>query len=241
MNMPHGPGPRKAAMLRLLRARGITDTRVLAAMDAVPRELFAPPEARASAYADGPLRIHEGQTMSQPFIVALMAQAAYVKPSDHVLEVGAGSGYAAAVLARLASHVHAIERLPILANLARHHLMQAGVMNAEIIEADGSEGWPAAAPYDAIIVSAGGPSVPPALQAQLAAGGRLIMPVGQLLDHVQKRSPSPEGPLVHVTEQDLDSQRLIRLTRGSDGTDQMDDLGPVAFVPLIGAQGWPDT
>lgn len=199
-----------------IAARGVADPRVLDAMRLVPREAFVPEADRGLAHADQPLPIGEGQTISQPFVVALMADAARVRPSDRVLEVGAGSGYAAAVLGRLAAEVHAVERIPALAAAARDRLAALGVGNVQVHEGDGTLGWPAAAPFDAIVVSAGGPRVPAALRAQLAEGGRLIMPVGA----------------------ERTDQRLLRLTRRGDACEE-EDLGGVRFVPLIGAQGWP--
>ena len=204
---------------RHLRAEGIRDPRVLAAMGTVPREVFVPAEARDRAYANRPLGIGHGQTISQPYIVAAFIEEAQIDATGRVLEVGAGSGYAAAVIGQLAGQVHAIERIPALAQAARLALATIGTANVEIIEADGSQGWPPAAPYNAIIVSAGGPDIPAPLRDQLAIGGRLVIPVGP----------------------DRGTQRLIRLTRTSDSDFEQDDLGPVAFVPLIGAAGWPDT
>ena len=198
--------------------RGVSDPRVLAAMREVPREAFVAPGFEPEAFRDAPLPIAEGQTISQPFIVALMAKAARLRPTDHALEVGAGSGYASAVLGRLAAHVTAIERHAPLAQAARERLRRLGATNVSIVEGDGTLGWPAAAPFDAIIVSAGGPRVPRALTAQLAHGGRLIIPVG------------PEGG----------PQELLRLTRTGTGFEE-ESLGAVRFVPLIGAEGWKET
>lgn len=199
-----------------LIANGVADARVLAAMGEVQRELFVPDELRDQAYLDGPLPIGEGQTISQPLIVALMAEAAEIAPGDHVLDVGTGSGYAAAILGRLAGHVWSVERLPALADRARAALAAAGCSNVEVICADGSLGWAAAAPFDAILVAASGPDLPATLQRQLRIGGRLVMPVGA----------RGEG------------QRLVRVRRTGPHGWQQDDLGGVAFVPLIGAEGW---
>lgn len=201
-----------------LRQQGITDARVLNAMEEVQREAFVPEPVRRFAYANRPLPIGHEQTISQPYIVALMLEAARIAPGDRALEVGAGSGYAAAVLGRLAAEVIAIERIPALVQSARAALEALGAANVTVIEGDGTQGWPDRAPYDVIIVSAGGPSIPEPLRRQLAPGGRLVIPVGP----------------------DQFEQSLIRLTRVHDGEVQRDDLGAVAFVPLIGAAGWPE-
>lgn len=204
---------------RQLVARGITDPRVLDAMRRVPREAFVANDLRRDAYADSALPIEAGQTISQPYIVALMTEAAQVGAADRVLEVGAGSGYAAAVLSLLAARVFAIERHPDLADAARVRLQRLGFHNVELRCADGSAGWPEAAPFDAILVAAGGPAVPQALRDQLANGGRLVMPVGRS---------------VHV-------QRLVKVTRiGGNAAFREEDLGGVSFVPLIGVHGWAD-
>ena len=197
--------------------RGVRDARVIEAMRAVPREVFLPEELQAQAYEDGPLPIGGGQTISQPFVVAHMAEALAVESDDRVLEVGAGSGYAAAVLGRLAAEIDAVERQPELVASARRHLAEIGATNVRIHEADGSRGWPAAAPYDAILVSAGGPYVPQALVDQLRPDGRLVMPVG----------PS------------LDEQELVLVERTPRGVERH-PLGGVRFVPLVGASAWPD-
>ena len=198
-----------------LAARGVHDARVLAAMAEVPREAFVGEGLEDSAYQDNPLPIGEGQTISQPFIVATMAQAAQLQPEDRVLEIGAGSGYAAAVLSRLARHVFAIERLDGLSRKARAHWQSQGYGNITLKTGDGSLGWPEEAPFDAILVAAGVPSLPDALSHQLTIGGRLIVPVG--------------GP---------SEQRLLRIRRRGADAFQQEDLGGVRFVPLIGAQGW---
>lgn len=203
---------------RQLAARGIVDPRVLEAMRSVPREAFVPADRQHDAYADSPLPIEDGQTISQPYIVAVMAEAAALQPADRVLEVGAGSGYASAVLSLLAARVHAIERQPRLAATARERLDRLGYGSVVLRCGDGSTGWAEAAPFDAILVAAGGPSVPAALRQQLAPGGRLIMPVGESLDR----------------------QHLVKLTRTATHAFREEDLGPVAFVPLVGAQGWPE-
>lgn len=214
------PGPRYANLRRLmvrdqLAARGIRDPSVLAAMETVPRELFVPTNLRASAYDDGPLPIGEGQTISQPYIVAFMAEALELTADDRVLEIGTGSGYGAAVLGRLAARVITIERFARLTEQARLALTEAGIDNVEIHTGDGSLGHPAAGPYDAIVVTAGGPDVPRTLKAQMAPGGRLVMPIG-------------ESRL---------SQDLVRL-RKTNQDFVKDWLAPVRFVPLIGVEGW---
>jgi protein-L-isoaspartate(D-aspartate) O-methyltransferase len=207
---------RRSMVDRQLRRRGITDERVLAAFADVPREAFVGGAVEEFAYEDTALPIDEGQTISQPYIVALMVEALQIRPTDRVLEVGAGSGYAAAILGRLAGHVYAIERNERLANDARDRLRRLGYDNVEIRAGDGTLGWPDAAPFDAILVSAGGPDVPKALLDQLAPGGRLIIPVGGQRE-----------------------QRLVRITRTGDGF-VTEDLGAVTFVPLIGEGGWND-
>jgi protein-L-isoaspartate(D-aspartate) O-methyltransferase len=181
-------------------------------MAAVPRAAFVDAELAPRAAEDGPLPIGEGQTVSQPLVVALMAQALELTPDDRVLEVGAGSGYAAAVLARLAARVDAVEVREALARRAAENLAAAGVANVVVHHGDGTAGWPQEAPYDAISVAAGARAVPPALVDQLAPGGRLVMPLGR----------RPER------------QRLVRVRRDADGDARLEDLGiPVRFVPLI--------
>jgi protein-L-isoaspartate(D-aspartate) O-methyltransferase len=206
----------REALVAHVERLGIRDTRILEALREVPREAFLPPELHEFAYHDTPLPIGEGQTISQPFIVALMAQAAHIRPSDRVLEVGTGSGYAAAVLSRLAGEVFTIERSSRLARLAEFRLRELGHRNVRVRHGDGSLGWPEAAPFDAILVAAGGPELPPALLEQLAPKGRLIMPVG----------PSPR------------EQRLL-CVEVRDGGFRRHDLGGVRFVPLVGTDGWP--
>jgi len=210
---------RDAMVERQLIARGIRDEAVLAAMRAVPRHAFVAPELRPFAYSDTPLPIANEQTISQPYIVARMIEAANVHEGDRVLEVGTGSGYAAAVLARIAAHVITIERDPELADSARATLASLGVTNVDVRCADGTLGWPAAAPFDVIVAAASGPVVPDAWREQLAIGGRIVMPVGGR----------------HV------GQRLMKLTRIACNRTDEQDLGLVYFVPLTGAQGWPQT
>jgi protein-L-isoaspartate(D-aspartate) O-methyltransferase len=201
---------------RQIEGRGIHDPRVLTAMRKIDREAFLPDPMREFAYEDSALPIEEGQTISQPYIVARMVEAARLNPADRVLEIGAGSGYAAAVIAELAMRVYTIERHPALARLAEARLRSLGYGNVDVRAGDGTLGWPEAAPFDAIIVAAGGPRVPEALKEQLAIGGRLVMPVGQTPSH----------------------QELIRLTRTGEDSYDGDTLDEVTFVPLIGAQGW---
>jgi protein-L-isoaspartate(D-aspartate) O-methyltransferase len=198
-----------------LQRRGISDRTVTKAMRTVPREVFVNPGFEEFAYEDTPLAINEGQTISQPFIVALMIEKADIEPNDRVLEIGTGSGYAAAVMSRIARHVYTIERHAALAEEAKQRFQSLGYRNIEVRVGDGSKGWPKAAPFDAIVVTAGGPSVPQSLKDQLDLGGRLIIPVGGESE-----------------------QRLLRVTRTGADTFDEDDLGGVRFVPLIGAEGW---
>jgi len=161
-----------------LRARGIVDERVLSAMSRVPRHLFAPESYRAQAYEDHPLPIAEGQTISQPYIVALMLEALALSPTDKVLEIGTGSGYVAALLAEMVSQVVSIERHALLADSAQVLLSDLGYRNVRVVVGDGSRGFPESAPYDAILVSAAAPELPNELVDQLADSGRMIVPVG---------------------------------------------------------------
>ena len=208
---------RRAQMvMRQLAERGVHDTRVLAAMGRLPRERFLPSDVQHLAYADSALPIAEQQTISQPFMVAVMTEAARLTGAERVLEVGTGSGYQAAVLGLLARQVISIERHPFLAERAAALLRDLGFRNLDVVIGDGSRGWPAGAPYDAIVVTAGAPVVPESLLGQLAPGGRLVIPVGGAKE-----------------------QTLLRLTRESrDGTVKREELMPCVFVPLIGAQGW---
>ncbi len=199
-----------------IAGRGIRDRAVLDAMRTVPRERFVDAGMQEFAYEDSPLPIGAGQTISQPYIVALMIEAAGIGAGDHVLEVGAGSGYAAAVVSRIAGHVHAIERHASLVEAAQARFDALGYANITLRVGDGSSGWPQVAPFDAILVAAGAPAPPHALREQLAVGGSLVVPVG---DSVL-------------------GQRLLRITRIDDSHFQEDDLGGVSFVPLIGEQGW---
>lgn len=199
-----------------IAGRGIRDQQVLAAMREVPRERFVDAGSEEFAHEDSPLPIGAGQTISQPYIVALMTEAAELKAADRVLEVGAGSGYALAVMSRIVAKVYGIERHTCLVESAQMRLRELGYDNVELRMGDGTRGWPEAAPFDAIIVSAGGPEIPEALKAQLAPGGRLVIPVG-------------EQPY---------RQTLHKLTRRGAAEYDTEDLGGVAFVPLIGDQGW---
>lgn len=196
--------------------RGVRDARVLEAMRRVPREAFVKSGFEEFAYEDGPLPIGEGQTISQPYIVALMIEAAEIKPGDSVLEVGAGSGYAAAVISHVADRVYAIERHPSLGEAAKRRFDKLGYDNIELRVGDGTRGWPEAAPFDAILVAAGGPEVPQALKEQLTIGGRLVIPVG-----------------------DKERRQTLRKITRTDKTNYVEEvLGAVMFVPLIGEQGW---
>jgi protein-L-isoaspartate(D-aspartate) O-methyltransferase len=207
---------REAMVERQLKQRGITEEQILEAFRKVPREQFIDADYGHLAYGDHPLPIEAGQTISQPYIVALMIQAAGIKPGDKVLEVGAGSGYAAAVIGRIAKTVIGIERQHELVEVARERMKRLGHDNVEILEGDGTKGWAADAPYDAILAAASGSHVPKTLIGQLAPGGRIVMPVGD------------PGWI----------QELVRVTRIPDGTLEHDNLGAVRFVPLIGAEGW---
>jgi protein-L-isoaspartate(D-aspartate) O-methyltransferase len=198
-----------------LRQRGISDERLLVAMAKVPRHEFVSEQNWAEAYADHPIPIAEQQTTSQPYMIAAMVQAAGIKPEDRVLEIGAGSGYQTAVLAELASQVFAVERYASLTEAARTTLERLGYRNTKVVTGDGSLGFPEAAPYDAIIVSAAAPRIPPALVEQLAVGGRLIVPVGE-----------------------SDQQTVQLLQRNADGSTSVRTLEGCRFVPLIGQQGF---
>jgi protein-L-isoaspartate(D-aspartate) O-methyltransferase len=199
-----------------IAGRGIRDVAVLAAMAAVPRELFVREPYRDYAYEDTPLPISGGQTISQPYVVAYMLSALKLRPGERVLEIGTGSGYAAALLSRIVQQVYTVERIPELAEYARRRLEKLGYDNVQVLLGDGTLGWPEHAPYDGIIVAAGGPAVPPALREQLAVGGRLVMPVGKRRRH----------------------QDLILLYRLGESEFKQEQLSPVAFVPLIGEEGW---
>lgn len=198
-----------------LRQRGICDERLLAAMNQVPRHEFVSQQNWAQAYADHPVAILEQQTTSQPYMIAAMIQAARIRPEDRVLEVGAGSGYQTALLAELASQVFAVERHASLSEAAHNTLERLGYRNAKVVTGDGSLGFPEAAPFDAIIVSAASPRIPPALVEQLAPGGHLVIPVG-----------------------DAEQQLLQLVQRNGDGSTSVRTLEGCRFVPLIGQQGF---
>ncbi len=210
--------PREHMVERQLAGRGVCDARVLQAFRGVPRHAFVPPDLAAQAYDDRALPIAAGQTISQPYVVALMVEALSLKPRDRMLEVGTGSGYAAALCSRLAAEVYTVERVAELADLASARRTELGYANVHVRIADGTLGWPDEAPFDAILVSAGGPRVPAALESQLAMGGRLVIPVG-----------ARRG-----------IQMLLRVTRRSADRLEREDLCEVAFVPLVGAEGWAD-
>ncbi|KAA1176197.1 protein-L-isoaspartate(D-aspartate) O-methyltransferase [Marinobacter salinexigens] len=196
--------------------RGITSPWVIEAMRRVPRERFVTPGTVDYAYEDGPLPIGAGQTISQPYIVALMAEALGLEGGEIVLDIGTGSGYAAAVMACIAGHVYSIERIPELAERAGSVLAELGYDNVTVRCGDGTLGWPEQAPFDGICVAAGAPAVPESLKQQLAVGGRLVIPVG------------PEHSV----------QSLQTVTRLTETRFDMDDLGQVRFVPLLGGEGW---
>ena len=198
-----------------LQQRGVKDRRVLSAMAMVPREKFVAKSLRPDAYADSPLPIGYGQTISQPLTVALMAEAAQLSSSDKILEVGTGSGYAAAVLSQLVHEVHTVERIPELAEKAKGRMALLEYQNVHVHIADGSLGYPPAAPFDAILVTAAAPHLPPVYFEQLADRGRAIIPLGDLAGR----------------------QRLFRFTRHNDRLFR-EDLGPFSFVPLVGEYGW---
>jgi len=220
-NGNHDPGnganfesARREMVARQIRHRGIQSARVLEAMSSVPRHLFVPPEHVFMAYADEPLPIGGGQTISQPYMVAAMADALSLDGQERVLEIGAGSGYQAAVVSLLARQVIAIEAQPVLAVAARERLLRLGYKNVRIEVGDGSVGWPSGAPYEAILVTAAAPAVPPPLVEQLTDGGRIVIPVGP-----------------------HDKQELVRLVKRG-GLATQESLFACRFVPLLGRYGW---
>ncbi len=205
----------RAEMVADLRKRGIRDTAVLQAMNTVPREYFVPESHLEHAYYNGALPLPAKQTISQPYVVALMLSALKLQPHFNVLEIGTGSGYAAAVLAQIVQQVHTVERKEELVDYAKTRLNQLCYENIAVHMGDGTLGWPTAAPYDAIVVAAAGPKVPISLRDQLGGNGRLIMPVGS-----RKK------------------QRLQLVWRKPNGQYGHKTLTPVRFVPLIGSEGW---
>lgn len=197
-------------------ARGIKDPRIANAFLTIPREQFVSKSQISFAYCDHPLPIEEKQTISQPYMVAVMIEEANLQPHDKVLEVGTGSGYSAAILSRVVEEVYSIERYPKLMKLAKKRLHKLGITNVHLKVGDGSLGWEECMPYDAIIVTASGPAIPPSLRKQLRIGGRLVMPVGP----------------------NLEAQYLIRLTKTGADSYRQENKGAVRFVPLIGKEGW---
>jgi len=207
---PEDPAPARERMVRdQIEARGVNDARTLAAVRKVERHLFVPPEAAALAYADHPLPIGDGQTISQPYVVALMSEAIGLRGGEKVLEIGTGSGYQAAVLAEMGARVYTMEIVPRLARGARATLARLGYRSVEVREGNGWAGWPEEAPFDAIVVTAAPPTIPDALKRQLRDGGRLVIPVGR------------------------DRQELTLVTRAGDAFEEK-RLLPVRFVPLVG-------
>jgi len=202
---------RRQMVHRDIAARGIGDRKVLEAMGTVPRHLFVPEDLRRKAYADYPLPIGEGQTISQPYVVALMTEALGLEGKERILEIGTGSGYQAAVLAEIVPEVYSIEIIPVLADRARATLKRTGYEAVRLKTGDGYEGWPEKAPFDAIIVTAAANHIPPPLIDQLAAGGRLVLPLGRT---------------THL-------QVLTLVTKGKDGL-VVDQMGAVRFVPMVG-------
>ena len=207
---------RREMVEKQVLSRGVRAPRVLEAMRKVPREAFLPQSLREFAYDDAPLPIEANQTISQPYIVAFMIEALNLKGGEAILEIGTGSGYAAAVLSRIAAHVYSVERIAQLAEKAATVLSDLHYENVLVRHGDGTEGWPEYAPYDAIVVAAGGPAVPEALKRQLRIGGRLVIPVGK----------------------DQRIQELVRVTRLSEEKYKTAHIADVRFVPLIGKEGW---
>jgi protein-L-isoaspartate(D-aspartate) O-methyltransferase len=197
-----------------IAARGVGDERVLSVMRELPRHLFVPEQYRSAAYQDSPLPIGQGQTISQPYIVARMTELLEISPGDRVLEIGTGSGYQAAILGKLAGEVITLERIPEVAEQARKNLENLGIPNVQVVVGDGTEGYPDRAPYHAVLVTASTPEVPRPLMDQLADGGRLVAPVGS-----------------------RDLQELVRLIRKGDRFTR-ESYGGVVFVPLLGKYGW---
>lgn len=207
---------RERMVKRQIAGRGVHSPQVLDAMRKVPRERFLPKGQGVFAYDDSPLPIGEGQTISQPYVVAYMAEGLALEGGEKVLEIGTGSGYAAAVLAEIAAEVFTIERIEGLATMARRVLEELGYDNVHVRHGDGTLGWPEEAPFDGIVVAAGGPDVPETLKHQLRIGGRLVIPVGKSKAY----------------------QEIVRVTRVGEDEYQTEDLLPVRFVPLVGEEGW---
>lgn len=210
---------RERMIERHIEGRGLDDPALVAAFRSVPREAFVSRDYAEAAYADTPLPIGNGQTISQPYIVALTIDAAEIGPKDKILEIGAGSGYAAAVIGRIARQVIAVERHHELVRIADERMRRLGYDNVVIVEGDGTFGCPEEAPFDAIVAAASGSHVPQALVDQLKPGGRIVMPLG--------------GP--------GSGQVLVKVTKREDGTLEQENLGAVRFVPLVGAHGYADS
>ncbi len=210
------PKLRRDMVRRQIERRGVKSPAVLAAMRNVPRERFLPGGEGLLAYDDSPLPIGDGQTISQPYVVAFMTEALELSGGEKVLEIGTGSGYATAVLAEIVSEVYTIERIKGLADRARAVLADLGYDNVHVRHGDGTLGWPEEAPFDGIVVTAGAPVVPQSLREQLVTGGRLVIPVGDTSYY----------------------QHVLRVTRRGDAEFETEDLLPVRFVPLIGEEGW---
>jgi len=201
---------------RQIAGRGVRSEKVLDAMRKVPRERFLPKGEGVWAYDDNPLPIGDGQTISQPYVVAYMTEALLLEGGEKVLEVGTGSGYAAAILAEIAAEVYTIERIEGLATMASQVLDDLGYANVHVRHGDGTLGWPEQAPFDGIVVTAAGPKAPQTLKQQLKIGGRLVIPVGESKWY----------------------QQVVRITRVAEAEFETEDLLPVRFVPLIGEEGW---
>ena len=207
---------RNKMVKRQIAGRGVRDPLVLAAMRSVPREMFLPEETRRFAYEDRPLPIAAKQTSSQPYTLAFMIESVSLKGGESVLEIGAGSGYAAAVLAEIANEVFTVERVAELATKARESLESLNYFNVHVLHGDGTLGWPENAPFDAILVAAAGPRIPESLKSQMTIGGRMVIPVGS----------------------SAFDQKLVRVTRLSETHYKSENIGDVQFVPLIGKEGW---
>lgn len=214
--MPDFAELRREMVADQIAARGVRSKNVLDAMRKVPREQFVPEGLKEFAYDDSPLPIAVGQTISQPYIVAFMIESLALEGGEKVLEIGTGSGYAAAVLAEIAGEVYTIERIEELADSASAALAAAGYDNVHVLNADGTLGWPGHAPFDGIVVTAGGPEVPESLKQQLKIGGSLVIPVGP----------------------DREFQELVRVTRVTGNEFRTEYLAAVRFVPLLGSEGW---